>query len=281
MCTRALGRFATAYTVVMSRGCAAAHSRGDRLGELPDLVLRRPAYDRHVHVQTARAGGLHVARHADRGECFVENEGGLAHGLEGHVGTRVEVEVQVVGSIGIVGTRVPLVQIDAPEVDDPQQRRQVLDHRELDHLARAVRDPAGGEPWRPRCRRLLHEEERAFGAVRIALHDHGAIADVRQQHRRDAQVVADEVALGEAERGPERLGQVGEGGLAVAEGDDGAIEVPRDDVRRVRASRLTAARSTRRRGRGARAGRHQRCRRVRRRKIPKCRTASRSRPTPS
>ena len=42
----------------------------------------------------------------------------------------IEVEVQIVGPIDVVAARIPLVQVDAPEVDDPEQRREVLHDRE-------------------------------------------------------------------------------------------------------------------------------------------------------
>ena len=42
----------------------------------------------------------------------------------------IEVEVQVVRPIDVVAARVPLVEVDAAEVDDPEQRREVLHDRE-------------------------------------------------------------------------------------------------------------------------------------------------------
>ena len=47
-------------------------------------------------------------------------------------------------------------------------------------------------------------------AVRVALHHHRAVAQVRQQHGRDVGVVLEQVALGDAQLGPEQLAQVGE-----------------------------------------------------------------------
>ena len=126
--------------------------------------------------------------------------------------------MQVVGPIDVVAARVPLVQVDAPEVDDPQQRRHVLDHREVDDVARAVIDRADLDPVGPRRRRALHEEELAGGAVRVALHDHRAIADVRQQHVGDVGVVLEQIALGEPELRPEQLAQVREADLLAVDG---------------------------------------------------------------
>ena len=53
--------------------------------------------------------------------------------------------------------------------------------------------------------RALHEEELAVRAVRIALHHHRAVAEVRQQHGRHVRVVLEQVALRDPELGPERL----------------------------------------------------------------------------
>ena len=49
---------------------------------------------------------------------------GLAHLVERGARAGIEIEVQVVGPVDVVAARVPLVQVDAAEVDDPQQRGQ-------------------------------------------------------------------------------------------------------------------------------------------------------------
>ena len=125
--------------------------------------------------------------------------------------------MQVVGAIDVVAACVPGVQVDAAEVDDPEQRREILDHREVDHVARRVRDRAGLDPFGPRRRRALHEERLAVGAVGIALHHHRPVGEVRQQDVGDVGVVLQQVALGDAEPRPERLREVGEPDLAVAD----------------------------------------------------------------
>ena len=48
--------------------------------------------------------------------------------------------MQVVGAVDVVAARVPLVEIDAAEVDDPEQRREILDDREVDDAPRRVLD---------------------------------------------------------------------------------------------------------------------------------------------
>ena len=46
----------------------------------------------------------------------------------------IEIEVHVVGPVHVVTARVPLIQVDATQVDDPQQRRQVVDDRKVDDV---------------------------------------------------------------------------------------------------------------------------------------------------
>ena len=118
--------------------------------------------------------------------------------------------MQVVRPIDVVARRVPLVQIDAAEIDHPQQRRAILDHREVDDVARPCSIEQISNPVGPRRRRALHEEELAGGAVRVPLHHHRAIAHVRQQHAGDVGVVLQQVALGQPELRPEHLAEVGE-----------------------------------------------------------------------
>ena len=104
-----------------------------------------------------------------------------ANGTGGLALDRIEVEVHVVRPVHVVAARVPLVEVDAAEVDHPQERGQVLDHREVDDVARLVLDGADLDPVRPRRGRALHEEELAGRAVRVALHDHGPVVEVGQQ----------------------------------------------------------------------------------------------------
>src|SRR6185312_2296628 len=118
--------------------------------------------------------------------------------------------MQRVGAIGIVARRIPRVEIDAREIDDPQQRREILHHRKVDYAAGPMFDRTRFDPLRARRWRALHEEALARDAVRVALHDHRPIAKMREQNRRDRDVVAKEVGLGAAIARPEYLVEVGE-----------------------------------------------------------------------
>ena len=107
---------------------------------------------------------------------------GLDNAIEGRAVAGIEIEVHVVRPVDVVAGGVPLIQIDAAEIDHPHQRGEILDHREQDDALRSVIDLADLDPRGARLRRALHEEEFARGAVRIALHHHRTVADVRQQH---------------------------------------------------------------------------------------------------
>ena len=88
-------------------------------------------------------------------------------------------------------------------------------------------DGAELNPVRPRNRRALHEEELARRAVRVALHDHRAIAEVRQQHVRHVGVVLQQVALREPELRPEDLAKVGEPDFLAVDGQDDVVLIAR------------------------------------------------------
>jgi hypothetical protein len=179
-------------------------------------------------VHPLRTGRLRQHGHLQRLERVADDQGGLDDFLERGAVTGVEVEMQVVGRIDVVARGVPLVQVDAPEVHHPQQRCLVLDHREVDDVAVAVIDPARLDPRRPRRRCALHEEEGPAGAVRIALHHHRAVTDVRQQDVGDVGVVLEQIALGQAEIGPKNLPQIGDADFPFREEERRVVFVARD-----------------------------------------------------
>ena len=59
--------------------------------------------------------------HAQRGECITQDQRGLEHPVEPGAFARIEVEVEIVGPIDIVAAGVPGIEVDAAEVDDPEQ----------------------------------------------------------------------------------------------------------------------------------------------------------------
>src|SRR5439155_7006720 len=63
-------------------------------------------------------------------------------------------------------------------------------------------------------------EKPAGGAVRIPLHHHGAIANVRQQRIGHVGVILQQIAFGEAELWPEDLPEIREADLPALDGQD-------------------------------------------------------------
>jgi hypothetical protein len=101
-------------------------------------------------VQAARSRRLDIRLHAQRLERVADDQSALAYQLERRALAWVEIEMHIVRPVVVVASRVPLIEIDASEVDDPQQRREIIDHRKVDDLLVAVRDRAGANPRRPR-----------------------------------------------------------------------------------------------------------------------------------
>ena len=191
-----------------------------RFRERPDILLHRTAHDRDVDVDAFRARRLGISRHAQRGQGLVHN----ARGLEDLIpagGAGIQVEVQVIWPIDIIAFRIPLIEIDASEIDHPEQGGEIVNDRKVDDVARVVLDPASANPVGARHWRTLHEKELSTGAVRIPLHDHRAIADVRQEHRGDVRVVLNQIAFRDAEVRPEQLVEVGQPDFAAFDRQDG------------------------------------------------------------
>jgi len=117
---------------------------------------------------------------------------------------RVEVDQHVVGPLDVVDPRVPSVELDAAEVDDPRERGRVVDDREDGRVAAREADEllpdVLGMGWNP-----FLVEEVALDAVRVALHVERPPADVVERARRDVDVVPDEVGLRQPALGEEGL----------------------------------------------------------------------------
>ena len=60
--------------------------------------------------------------HAEAFQRRSHDQGRFADSLEFRARHRIEIEVQIIGPINVIAARVPLIEIDASEIDDPQQR---------------------------------------------------------------------------------------------------------------------------------------------------------------
>ena len=76
-----------------------------------------------------RSACLDERFHTERVECIPDDQGAFAHVLKRRAFARVKIEVHEVRSVDIVAFGIPLVEVDTPEIDDPQQRRQVVNDR--------------------------------------------------------------------------------------------------------------------------------------------------------
>ena len=181
------GRSATRYTAVRTSGCALAICRPIAFAIAQTSCCDEVDADRNVDVNALAACRLDERLHADAAQHVADDQCAFTYDRERRSGNRVEIEVHVERAVGIVAERVPRVEIDAAEIDHPQQRGAVVDDGKIDDVTRAVLDRARANPRRPRRRRPLHVEEVAGNAVRISLHHHRPVRDVRQQHARDSQ----------------------------------------------------------------------------------------------
>src|SRR5437667_12586614 len=104
-------------------------------------------------------------------EDVAHNERHTAHIFEAHTRAGVEIHSQLIGMIEIVCADGMRIQIDASEVDDPEELCGVAD----DNLSRRAAgrktqlhglDPVGMTVWRPLLKKRL-----ALGAVHVTLED--------------------------------------------------------------------------------------------------------------
>ena len=110
------------------------------------------------------------------------------------------------------------VQVDAAEVDDPGQRRMVVDDDLVGRAPGGKRELDRADVLRDRLRRPLLEECLTIGAIDEALEGHRSVADADDGAIGDGEVVANEVELGDAGIGEEELAGVGDGDLVPVEG---------------------------------------------------------------
>jgi hypothetical protein len=161
-------------------------------------------------VDALGAAGFHQRRNVEPLKGLADQQRDLTNPIEIRARHRIQIEMHVVRPVHVVAAGVPLVQVDAAQVHEPQQRSEVLDHREVDDVSAFVLDGTDIDPVGPRRRRPFHKKEFAGRAVRIALHDHGAVLDVRQYKRHDVRVVLQHVALRDAQLRPEWFLEIGQ-----------------------------------------------------------------------
>ena len=166
------------------------------------LRILRP--DPGVELHSLAAAGFRQRREPVAGEHVVEPLGDAAAVDHGRPRARVEVEYQAVGGLRFaVRGHFPLryVQLQRRQVGRPHQLGQVVDQRVRDDFALLAASAEGErrepDPIRGMAGDVLFEERTGADAVREAHEGHRPILDVRQQQRRDARVVVEDLTLGE------------------------------------------------------------------------------------
>ena len=200
----------------------------ERFGKCPNLLLQWAAFDRHVHVNPARARGFRITRNLQGVQSIAHDQRCFENALELGAFDRIEIELQKIGTVNIVTARVPGIQIDAAKVDHPHERSDVLYDREVDHVAGTVLDGANRNRGRAAGWGALHEEKAAIDTVGIALHDHRAVLQVGHQIRRHVEIVLEQIPFGQAELGPKNLVEVGELGGAAFHFDFRVVDAERN-----------------------------------------------------
>ena len=182
----------------------------EQLAERARLLVGALPPQRHEQVEAGRAAGLHVEGQVDAAAELPRGERDLDDVLERRA-LGVEVEHAPVRPLERGSVTGPEVEGNRAEVDDVEQRRQVVADEVVDlPLGVLAPHPLGPDPFRrePGC--ILLKERLPRDAVGIARHDHRAVLEIGQQPGRDRAVVLDQVALGVAVLRPEHFLHVGE-----------------------------------------------------------------------
>jgi len=176
--------------------------------------------DPAVDVEAPRAGGLRPAREAVVFQHLPCDQGNLADLGPGDGRHRVEVDPELVGVVEVVRPHRVRVEVDAAQIDDPEQLCRVPDHDLLGGAAGGEAQLDGLDPFRPRLGRALLKEGLAAGALDEALERHRPPVDPANRALGDGRVVVDELELGVPGLGKEDLARVGDDDLAAPDLQD-------------------------------------------------------------
>ena len=193
--------------------CPALDLAGQGHGGLPDLGELPAPLDPGVDVEAARAGRLGPAGQPEVGQYFPGDQRDLEDLGPFHPRHRVQIDAELVRVLEVVGPDRVRVEVDAAQVDGPDQGGSVPGH-DL-HGAAPGREAQlhRVDPGRPGLRRPLLEERLALRAVHEALEHHGTSRGTGHGPVRHAEVVPDQVKLGVPGTREEDLARIGDGHL--------------------------------------------------------------------
>src|SRR6478736_2573869 len=175
------------------------------LDGVADLVARVRSGQHGIQLESLAAARHRHGVEPDATEPLAHDERDARALVQPGAGPGVEVDDAPVGTPRLRVAPLPLVaplvhvQLEGVEVGEVRQSRQVVDERE-DGVA-----PGAADPRRRARGDVLLEELHATDPVREADPCDGAVAQVRQDHRRDARVVVDHLGLGRAGAGIHHL----------------------------------------------------------------------------
>ena len=108
------------------------------------------------------------------------------------------------------------MQLEVGQVSSPNECGQIV-HEAIVHNPLIAFAPhfCRLHPFWSMCRTVLFVKEFAFHAIRIALHGERSVFQVRQEHRRHANVVIDYLPFGETDFRVKHFVQVGDLNLAL------------------------------------------------------------------
>ena len=134
----------------------------------------------------------------------------LQTSLQPNAGPGIEIDPQLVRVIEVLGPHRVRMEIDAGQVDDPQELGGVAQDDLVGGAPGGKAELDGLDPVRPLLRRPLLVEELLVDAVDVALEDERPAAGRLQRRPGDRQVVVGQVELGVAGRWKQDLVRVGD-----------------------------------------------------------------------
>jgi hypothetical protein len=177
------------------RGRAPLDLAGDGQRRPPDLVEAEAAFEAHVDVHAARARRLGPAAEAVLVQYLAHDQRHPPHVVPGHTRAGIEIDAQLVRMLQVVRAHGMRVEVDAPEIDDPQKLRRVPHDDLLRRASRRERELHRLDPVRPLRGRSLLEKGLALGAVHVPLEHDRSRSDPAQSTLGHRRVVPDEVEL--------------------------------------------------------------------------------------
>src|SRR5947207_11704866 len=139
------------------------------LGKGPNLLLLWAANDRHINVNAARTRRFGQAGDFQSVQPVADQQRDVAYTVEIGTFNRVQVKMQVIGSMDVIATRIPGVEVDAAQIDNPQERGEVAHDGKIDYPRVRMFDRACVDPVGAGDGRAFLKEKWAAGTIGVTL----------------------------------------------------------------------------------------------------------------